>query len=128
IDNTDFAGIATLDENQLNNCRYDRLSPPRNLPVRITRGGVTGQVQIVSRRTGPRVTLPPPFQRDMDDPNSELNLHYTRNETLGFYKMLGDESNAARPKDRNGDPVPIVCPDDPNNPILGMTGDDEPTP
>ena len=128
IDGTDFSGVFELDENQLNKCRYDRLLPPKNLPVRITRGGVTGQVQIASQRTGPRATLPPPFQRDMDDPKSVSNRYYTRNETLRFYKKLDVESNAARPKNRNGDPVPIVCPDDPNNPILGMTDDDEPTP
>ena len=121
---TDFVGCMKFEKHLLQECRYDFDRPPLNLPNIVIEAGTKNLMEQHDKLP----ILPPPFDFDFDHYRPSHQRHFTRKETIRFYNNVENEIEKYRPKSRNGLPIPIVCPDDPNNPILGMTGDDEPTP
>ena len=106
VEFTNFEHVSQISEGQLLKVRYSYTAPPKNVP----------------RTSGNRMNgvLPTPFDYHKTDPTKSGYISVKNAREI--CKKYGGEKSVLRPYHKDGTPVPIVNPDDPNVPkdiILG---------
>lgn len=108
ISNCNFNGTKIWESDQLATCLYERSCPPFNIWQEVT----FHEIRSMSEQN---IYLATPF--DLNSaivPPDEFERHLTRAETIDFYKR----NPQYRPLDPIGQPITLIDPNDPDNPII----------
>ena len=110
ISGTDFSGVTFFDANQFLHCRYFSSMPPKGLPSRVFND--IDQMTLDAGECGMEfeMNLPTPYLYAIYGEPAQNPRHSTRVEAETFWSADGNEKY--RPRDREGNLIEIVYPDE----------------
>ena len=108
VSGTDFAGISGMAKGQLASCRYWKHQPPVNLSRWVDSRTLPANLDYGAKPSQENY-LPPPFEMYGEDGEPSKDRYMTESEAEAFWSEWYERH---RPRDRDGNLIEIVYPDD----------------